>query len=67
VRFPNRWEQSDRRPDWFSEYEDYPAGAFDDTIDAIETADDIAMNDSAGKVDFKSTGIKQGSALASAY
>lgn len=67
VRFPQRWEQADRRPEFFSEYEDYPAAAFDDTIDAIETADDVAMNDSAGKVDFKSAGAKQGSALAKGY
>lgn len=67
VRFPDRWASEDRRPEWFSEYIDYPSGAFDDTIDAIETADDIAMNDSAGKVEFKSTGEKQGSAMARAY
>lgn len=67
VRFPQRWESEDRRPEWFGEYVDYPAGSFDDTIDAIETADDIAMNDSAGKIDFKSTGEKQGSAMARAY
>jgi len=40
VRFPSRWEQEDRRPEWFSEMEDYP-GAYDDTIDAIESADAI--------------------------
>ncbi|MEK6323603.1 MAG: hypothetical protein AABN33_18335 [Acidobacteriota bacterium] len=40
VRFPQRWEQEDRRPEWFSEMEDYP-GAYDDTIDAIESADAI--------------------------
>lgn len=67
VRFPQRWESEDRRPDWFGEYVDYPAGSFDDTVDAIETCDDIAMNDSAGKVEYKSTGVKQPSALASGY
>jgi predicted phage terminase large subunit-like protein len=67
VRFPDRWEQADRRPEWFSEYEDYPAGSYDDTIDAIETADDIAMNDSSGRADFKSSGRKQSSALAQGY
>lgn len=40
IRFPQRWEQEDRRPEWFSEMEDYP-GAYDDTIDAIESADAI--------------------------
>lgn len=42
VRFPQKWEQEDRRPDWFSEFEDFPAGSYDDTIDAIETLDAIA-------------------------
>jgi predicted phage terminase large subunit-like protein len=60
VRFPARWEGEGKRPDWFSEYEDYP-GAFDDTIDALESADDIGMNDSAGQVDFTSAGEKSGS------
>jgi predicted phage terminase large subunit-like protein len=68
VRFPNRWEREDRRPEWFSEYEDFPAGAYDDTIDAIESADHIAMELSGvGKVDFVSSGIKLGSALTRAY
>lgn len=40
VRFPQKWESEDRRPDWFSEFEDYP-GPYDDTIDAIESADSI--------------------------
>lgn len=66
VRYPERWAKTDHRPDWFSEYEDYP-GAYDDTIDAIESADHIAMNLSVGKAEYKSTGIKQGSALAGAY
>lgn len=66
VRFPERWSKPDRRPEWFGEYEDYP-GAFDDTIDAIESADHIAMNVSAGKAEFKSTGVKQGSALTRGY
>jgi len=67
MRFPQKWEKEDRRPEWFSEYEDYPAGSFDDTIDAIESADHIAMNESSGRADFKSSGMKQGSALAKAY
>ncbi len=67
VRFPQKWEREDRRPEWFSEYEDYPAGAFDDTIDAIESADYIGKNKSAGKVEFKSAGVKQGSALTGGY
>lgn len=61
VRFPQKWEKEDRRPEWFSEYEDYP-GAFDDTIDAIESADDIAMNHIIGEIGFKSSGIKKNSA-----
>jgi predicted phage terminase large subunit-like protein len=67
VRFPNKWEREDRRPEWFSEYEDFPAGAYDDTIDAIESADHIAMELSGGKVDFASSGRKLGSALARGY
>jgi predicted phage terminase large subunit-like protein len=62
VRFPDRWEQEDRRPEWFSEYEDFPAGSHDDTIDAIESADDIAMNHMAGLIEYKSTGVRRGSA-----
>jgi predicted phage terminase large subunit-like protein len=53
VRFNNKWEQEDRRPDWFSEFEDFPAGSYDDTIDAIESLDEIASKSvpaaSAGK------------------
>ena len=41
MRFPKRWEQEDRRPDWFAEFEDFPAGSYDDTIDAIESVDSI--------------------------
>lgn len=62
VRFPERWEKDDRRPEWFAEYEDFPAGSFDDTIDAIESADDIGMNDIAGLIEFRSTGKRTGSA-----
>lgn len=62
IRFPNRWEEETRRPEWFTEYEDFPAGSFDDTIDAIESADDIAMNDMAGLIEFRSTGVKTGAA-----
>jgi predicted phage terminase large subunit-like protein len=40
TRFPAKWQQEDRRPEWFSEFEDYP-GPYDDTIDAIESADSI--------------------------
>jgi len=40
VRFPKKWEDETRRPEWFSEMEDYP-GAYDDTIDGIESADAI--------------------------
>lgn len=40
LLFPQRWEDPERRPDWFSEMEDYP-GPFDDTIDAIESADSV--------------------------
>jgi hypothetical protein len=59
VRFPDRWEKEDRRPEWFSEYEDFPAGSFDDTIDAIESVDHIGKELSAGKPDFLTTGQKQ--------
>lgn len=41
VRFPQRWQSEERRPDWMSEFEDFPAGSFDDTIDAIESLDSI--------------------------
>ena len=58
VRYPDRWAQEERRPDWFSEYEDFPAGSYDDTIDAIESADDIAMNHMAGLIEYRSTGVK---------
>lgn len=61
VRFPQKWEKSDRRPEWFSEYEDFPAGAHDDAIDAIESADDIGMNHVAGDLSFKSSGQKNAS------
>lgn len=40
VRFPEKWQSEDRRPEWFSEMEDYP-GPYDDTIDAIESVDSI--------------------------
>jgi predicted phage terminase large subunit-like protein len=63
VRFPDRWEREDRRPEWFSEYVDFPAGAFDDTIDSIESADHIGMELIVGKVEFKSSGKKSGSAM----
>jgi predicted phage terminase large subunit-like protein len=62
VRFPQKWEREDRRPEWFDEYDDFPLAAFDDTIDAIESADHIALEVSAGKPDFRATGEKQGSA-----
>lgn len=42
VRFPQRWESEDRRPEFWHEYEDDGSGSYDDTIDAIETADAIA-------------------------
>lgn len=44
FRFPRRFENEERRPEWFSEYTDYTStpGAFDDTIDANESADSIA-------------------------
>ena len=67
VRFPQRWEKEDRRPEWFGEYEDFPAGAFDDTIDALETADDIGMNHIAGDMSYKSSGKKLGSAKMRGY
>lgn len=63
VRFPDRWSKEDRRPEWFSEYEDFPAGSFDDTIDAIESADHIGTELSSAKPDFKSSGQKQGHTL----
>lgn len=66
VRFPNKWEAADRRPEWFSEYDDDP-GPYDDTIDAIESADHIAMELSAGKPDFASSGQKQSFAQAKAF
>lgn len=40
VCYPSRWQQENRRPEWFSEFEDYP-GPYDDTIDGIESADSI--------------------------
>ena len=43
VRYPAKWEREDRRPEFFSEMEDYP-GAYDDTIDAIETLDAIGCS-----------------------
>lgn len=39
-----------------------PAG-----MELFTSADDILMNDSAGKIEFKSSGEKQSSALARAY
>jgi predicted phage terminase large subunit-like protein len=67
IRFPERWQREDRRPEWFSEYEDFPAGSYDDTIDGIESADHIATEESAGKPDFMSSGQKQSFARAKAY
>ena len=66
IRFPEKWENEERRPEWFSEYADYP-GAYDDTIDAIESADHIGMELSSGKPDFVSSGNKQSFALAKAF
>jgi predicted phage terminase large subunit-like protein len=43
VRFPAKWEPEDRRPEWFVEFEDFPAAANDDTIDAIESLDSVAF------------------------
>jgi predicted phage terminase large subunit-like protein len=63
VRFPERWEREDRRPEWAPEYEDFPAGAFDDVIDGIESADHVGTELSAGKPDFASSGQKQGFAM----
>ncbi|HKO43347.1 MAG TPA: hypothetical protein VJU84_08655 [Pyrinomonadaceae bacterium] len=60
VRFPDRWEREDARPEWFSEYEDFPAGSYDDTIDGIESADHVGTELSAGKPDFITSGQKQG-------
>jgi len=62
VRYPARWEEEARRPDWFSEYEDFPAGAFHDTIDSIESSDWIGMNEIAGLIEFKSSGVRTGAA-----
>lgn len=62
VRFPDRWSQDTSRPEWFAEYEDFPAGSFDDTIDAIESADDIGLNHIAGLIEFRSSGQRTGSA-----
>lgn len=67
IRFPQKWEKEDRRPEWFGEYEDYPSGSHDDTIDALESADDIGMNHIAGDISFKSTGRKLGSTRLGAY
>ncbi|GEM_PF-5690964 len=67
VRYPQRWESEDKRPDWFSEYEDFPAGSFDDTIDAIESLDHIATNLIVGNMEFKSSGKKHGSARLKGY
>lgn len=67
VRFPERWDREDHRPEWFSEYEDFPAGSYDDTMDAIESADHIATELSAGKPDYLSSGQRQSHSLAKAY
>lgn len=67
VRFPDKWEDDSRRPEWFSEYEDFPSGSWDDTIDAIESADYIGMNCIAGEISFKATGKKLGSARMGGY
>jgi hypothetical protein len=67
VRFPVRWENEDRRPEFFVEYEDYPAGSHDDTMDANESADWIGTEVSAGRPDFASTGVKLGSAQLSGF
>jgi hypothetical protein len=52
VRYPAKWEPEDRRPEWFSEYEDDP-GPYDDVIDGIESLDSIGSRTveaaSAGK------------------
>jgi predicted phage terminase large subunit-like protein len=63
FRFPRKWEREDHRPEWFSEYEDFPAGSYDDTIDGNESADHVATELSAGKPDFVSTGVKLGSSM----
>lgn len=68
VRFPQKWQQEDRRPDWFAEFEDYPAAANDDTIDAIESSDFIGTTlGSGGRAEFKSTGRKNASVGARGY
>lgn len=67
VRFPDRWEREDRRPEWFNEYTDFPAGAWDDTIDSLESADHIGMELLVGKIDFKSSGKKFGAARMKGY
>ncbi len=67
VRFPQKWQQEDRRPEWFSEFEDFPAAAHDDTIDALESADHIGMTASGGRAEFKATGRKNASAQARGY
>lgn len=52
VRYPVKWQDEGRRPEWFSEYEDDP-GPYDDTIDGIESLDSIGSRSveaaSAGK------------------
>ncbi|HKQ06617.1 MAG TPA: hypothetical protein VJ464_15900 [Blastocatellia bacterium] len=52
MRFPQKWKDENRRPGWFSEMQDYP-GPYDDTIDALESADSIGNKSvaaaSAGK------------------
>ncbi|HEY6330238.1 MAG TPA: phage terminase large subunit [Blastocatellia bacterium] len=67
VRFPERWERDDRRPEWFAEYEDFPAAANDDTIDAIESADHIACELSAVRAEYRSSGKKLDSVAMAAY
>lgn len=67
VQFPAKWENDARRPEFFAEYEDFPSGAFDDTIDAIESADHIAMNALRGEIQFQSLGRTFASAKLKSY
>jgi predicted phage terminase large subunit-like protein len=67
FRFPDRWQKEEKRPEWFGEYEDFPAGANDDTIDANESADHIACELAGSKPEWMSLGVKLDSYAMSAY
>jgi predicted phage terminase large subunit-like protein len=67
FRFPNRWENEARQPEWFNELLEYPFSTFDDVVDALESADFIGTDLIHGKIEFLSSRLKLGSAKMGGY